>query len=258
MCYSESDFPPDKIPGIYTCGSLKKRAVRGAPFYFWFKNHGICADMEVASERPYLFSFMGRNCTKVRSDILGMSFDDSVACYVEDTTKSYPVFNAVKNKDTTDLESQKRRYNELLSKSKFVLAPRGAGLSSFRQYEAMAFGCVPVVLSDDLRQPDSVDWSECSVKIAESDVSSLASVLKKLEPKYTDMSLVARESYKKLMDPVRYWSYIEASILSIYDKDMDERKPITSLHWAVMQRAVRRTLYRRKNDVKRIVNRFIR
>jgi len=256
ICYSEADFPPDKLPGIYTCGSLKKRSVRGAPFYFWFKNHESCSEENIRADRPYIFSFMGRNCSKVRGDILGMSVADSgVMYYIENTTKSYPFFNAVKSRNQDEIKSQKAHYNDVMSKSKFVLAPRGTGLSSFRQYEAMVLGCVPVVLSDDLRQPEFVNWEKCSVKIAESDVNTIPRMLKALEPKFDSMSMAAKAAYKKLMDPACYWKYIEDSIISIYENNMDERKPMVALYGSVVLRAVRRTIYRRKNDIKRFVNR---
>ncbi len=257
ICYFEHEYPPDMIPGIYACGSIDKAASRGAPFYFWLKTHPFQVGNDESLGRPYLFSFMGRNCNRVRNEILKLQVNDSCINHLlEDTTASYPLFNAVKSVTDEDKRMQRERYFRVLSQSKFALAPKGTGLSSIRQYEAMACGCVPVVLSDKLKQPFGIDWEQCSVQIKETDVSSIPVVLKKLEPEFYAMSGVATEAYQKLIDPVSFWKYIEDTIVDIYKNDMDKRASINTLRKAIALRAVRRTIYRRKNDVKRLIARF--
>lgn len=56
------------------------------------------------------------------------------------------------------------RYAEVLSDSVFALAPRGYGMTSFRLYEAMAFGCIPVYISDVFTIPyPELPWNQFCV-----------------------------------------------------------------------------------------------
>ncbi len=92
-----------------------------------------------------------------------------------------------------------------IRQSKFALAPRGYAPTSFRLYEAMALGAVPVYISDKMLQPygDELDWDEFCVECSESDIQDLPqrladiseqwrlhaiSVLANLYPKYFSLT----------------------------------------------------------------------
>lgn len=64
--------------------------------------------------------------------------------------------------------------------SVFALAPRGYGKTSFRLYEAMELGCVPVYIYDDLWIPhnDTLDWSTFCVLCPASELSELPTMLR--------------------------------------------------------------------------------
>ena len=52
-----------------------------------------------------------------------------------------------------------------ISKSKFVLAPRGVGSSSFRAYQAMMVGSIPIITDmNDYPFQDYVDWNQISIR----------------------------------------------------------------------------------------------
>jgi hypothetical protein len=67
---------------------------------------------------------------------------------------------------------------ELAVKSKFCLCPRGYGLNSFRLYEAMQLGCVPVIITDEPYLPwkDELNWNEFSVLITPDKISNIVSI----------------------------------------------------------------------------------
>ncbi|MDA3898133.1 MAG: exostosin family protein [Desulfobacteraceae bacterium] len=255
ICFYEMGGSPDSVPGIYTDASIDIPGTRGAPYYFWLKTHDLPPFENIEKDvRPYLFSFMGRNCNKLRAKILNLSlFNISlVDHYLEDTTYSYPDFGSVKSM-AVNKKNQRDKYYNVLKQSKFVLAPKGAGLSSIRQYEAMAYGCVPVVISDKLKQPFAVNWNKCAVQVKENEIERIPQILGDLEGDFLSMSEAAREAYFDLFDPLNYWKYIEDAIIDIYKNDLDKRSPIINLKFQIFKRTIRRTIYRRKQDMKRAI-----
>lgn len=62
-------------------------------------------------------------------------------------------------------------YLQRMIRSTFCLAPRGDTASSRRVYEAIAAGCIPVIVSDALRLPFSrrLHWPDFSVRFSESE-----------------------------------------------------------------------------------------
>jgi hypothetical protein len=85
-----------------------------------------------------------------------------------------------------------QKFVDITSSSKFGLAPRGYGKSSFRLYEIMQLGTVPVYISDDFYLPwsDELDWSEFCVLIDEDNLRDVDSILKS----------ISESDYQKLLD----------------------------------------------------------
>ncbi len=93
------------------------------------------------------------------------------------------------------------QYVETLTRSKFVVCPRGFAPSSHRLFEAMRAGRVPVVVSDAWRPPPLVDWSSCSIRIPESDVHNLPEILREREQDSIALGLRAREVWEERFSP---------------------------------------------------------
>lgn len=63
-------------------------------------------------------------------------------------------------------------YEQVLAETIFCLCPSGSGVNSIRLWEALAFGCIPIILSDQLKLPsDQVLWQGMSLQIAESEAN---------------------------------------------------------------------------------------
>jgi hypothetical protein len=60
-----------------------------------------------------------------------------------------------------------RRFVELMCRSVFALCPRGYGRTSYRMYEAMQLGCIPVYIYDEpwLPYTDELDWRQFAVLV---------------------------------------------------------------------------------------------
>jgi hypothetical protein len=78
-------------------------------------------------------------------------------------------------------ENQAKTFIDTTLKSKFCLAPRGYGRSSFRFFEAMLLDTVPVYFWDDvewLPYKDVLDYSKFAVSIKNGDISRTYEILK--------------------------------------------------------------------------------
>ena len=71
------------------------------------------------------------------------------------------------------------RYVDILSRSEFVLSPRGTGPSSYRMFEAMRLGAIPVYISDEFYLPERnrFDWDRLCVRIHLSELDDLDAIL---------------------------------------------------------------------------------
>ena len=67
------------------------------------------------------------------------------------------------------LARESSEYDEVLLDSVFSLCPSGSGPNSIRLWESLGFGCIPVLLSDYLRLPGTIEeWDAAIVRVPES------------------------------------------------------------------------------------------
>ena len=88
-------------------------------------------------------------------------------------------------------------YVDVLRRSRFVLCPRGYGSSSFRLFEALKAGRVPVILADEWTQPTGPNWNEFALMVPETAAGDLPSLLETCEPCYARMSAAARAAWSE-------------------------------------------------------------
>ncbi|MDB4314573.1 glycosyltransferase family 47 protein [bacterium] len=102
------------------------------------------------------------------------------------------------------------------AESIFSLCPRGYGASSFRLYEAMQLGAVPVVIYDKPWFPfmTEVDWTEFAVLIPEEYIGDIKDILLEKAPFADIMSKKAQENYFKYFSmgafPNQIYKYLNA------------------------------------------------
>lgn len=73
-------------------------------------------------------------------------------------------------------------FRSVLSRSRFSLCPRGNGPSTIRFWESLQAGAIPVLLSDEMRLPEELDWNSCTIRLPEDSVESVFSVLEGVSP----------------------------------------------------------------------------
>ena len=198
--YDERDLNWCVLPGIYPSVLASVYDSRRQRAYSYFRDFGTPLTSETLAETAppdLLFSFMGAPNHKVRRNILSLS--DSRA-YIEDTSHA-KFYDYSAKRDEQALQKQRLAYAEIMKRSKFVLCPRGHGTSSFRIFETLRAGRVPVILSNEWVEPTGPDWAGCSLRVQENAVASLPHFLKQHEPKFEEMSVCASQTYAEWFAP---------------------------------------------------------
>ena len=116
-----------------------------------------CLTFEL-TPKNILYSFLGANTHPIREKLVSkLGFD----------SKNIVSFDKKSHSD----------YIEILKKSYFALCPRGYGLASFRMFEAMAYGCIPVYISDSFWEPFNMPFTEYGIKITENEIDNIPNIL---------------------------------------------------------------------------------
>jgi len=134
--------------------------------------------------------------TRVQKDILA-SFIGSITHPVREQliTAVQPyndiVCQATNGWSPTVSESAAAEFVTTTLRSKFCLAPRGYGRSSFRFIEAMQLDTIPVYIWDDscwLPYQEYIDYSTCSICIHKNDLHNIHGILSGItDETYTEM-----------------------------------------------------------------------
>lgn len=70
-------------------------------------------------------------------------------------------------------QTRKEAFARHLAATTYVLCPRGAENFSFRAYEALRFGRVPVIVDSDMVLPAQIDWEKLAVIVSSSRPSEI-------------------------------------------------------------------------------------
>jgi hypothetical protein len=124
-------------------------------------------NIDLTKEKDILASFVGSNTHPLRADMYkSLRKKDGFSIHMKNWSIELPM-NAYD------------QFMELSSRSKFMLAPRGYGATSFRLYEAFQFNCVPVYITDVLYLPyqELLNWDDISITIQPHEVEHIEDVL---------------------------------------------------------------------------------
>ncbi|XP_074315882.1 putative beta-1,4-xylosyltransferase IRX10L isoform X2 [Silene latifolia] len=109
--------------------------------------------------------------------------------------KDNPLFDISTEHPTT--------YYQDMQRSVFCLCPLGWAPWSPRLVEAVVFGCIPVIIADDIVLPftDVIPWEDIGVFVDEKDVPDLDSILTSIPPEviFRKQSLLANPLVKQAM-----------------------------------------------------------
>lgn len=181
MILDLSDRTLPLLPGLYTSLAqghfMAGRAYHSLPYFRVAENDSLVGIAPIRNDATYLYSFVGRraNSPSVRGDILSLSDD-----------------RALLKDSSTGQKDGSSSFAQTFQDSKFVLCPRGLCLSTWRIYEAMKAGRVPVIISDFWIPPEGIDWESFSIRVPESEVRNLPIILRSREDFAQEMGAQAR------------------------------------------------------------------
>jgi hypothetical protein len=136
----------------------------------------LAGPCEVAP-KSCLASFRGVASHPCREGLRAIHDGTSIRCEFVDRGNHVGRIDATAGKTDTI-------YTDLLAASTFAFVPRGDAMFSYRLLEAMSFGCIPIVLSDNWILPfdRTVEWSTIGLHLSEKDIPSLPSILRAISP----------------------------------------------------------------------------
>jgi hypothetical protein len=212
--YCDSDSPIYLMPGLYPSMSRHSRFSPSMRSCCYLQPEGrrfeqlSVPDIEV----DLLFSFAGNVRTnRVRGKIIKLRHPRAVVKDVRPNKKGAP------------RSAMGADYWHLIARSKFVLCPRGAGLGTYRVFETLCAGRVPVIISDDWHEPDGPNWDSISVRVRSRDVAEIPRILEQLEPEFEGMSARARSSYRYHFATEALFDYVGDQLQSLLSRESSAR-----------------------------------
>jgi len=163
----------------------------------------------VPVQKTYMASYLGSDTHPVRRKMI-------------QALKNYPdVFlkDLGSWKSTSKSDQQWKDYVFYSQRSRFVLAPRGYGPTSFRFYEVLEMGVVPVFIYDDEQESkpflpyrELLDWDQLCISCPISDIHSLHKRLQEItDPQYTAM-LQNYQQFRSLFKMSGIFDYIISTL----------------------------------------------
>lgn len=210
--YCATDKIVPLVPGVFV--SIEARWnwqswVRAGHYLSVKPRDGV--DEILASGPPdLLFSFVGSSRThRVRRAVLALQHPDGE---IVDTSK--------RTAPETAGVDDRARWNSFaagIRKSAFVLCPRGGGTATFRLFETMMLGRVPVIISDQWVPPIGPAWDRCSIRVPERQVHTIPSLLEQHRDMALSMGDAARDAWLEWFSPQVSFHRVVESSLAVHD-----------------------------------------
>jgi hypothetical protein len=212
--YSTHDHDVPILPGVYTCAEKRwylPSHMRGG-FYIKVIDHDWIQPSAIEHESRYVFSFCGAFDTHPLRRRIGKL--GSARGFVRDTSRDEGR-GFGKSPDT--YQRWAAEYFQTIRESMFVLCPRGVAPSSYRIFEAMKAGRVPVIVADAWVPPVGPHWTEFSLQVPEARLEELPQVLERLANRAPEMGLRARQAWERWFSTEQAFQTIVTWCLQIKD-----------------------------------------
>jgi len=229
--YHDADNAVALLRGIYP--SIRKRdylidRCRSAGYIARIASNESIFYNPTIRTRKWLYSFLGEANSAVRVALFAGAHPEGL---VRDTTgKRMWQMGPGPTRDQFTTE-----YAKAISDSQFVLCPAGVGPSTYRLFETMEMGRVPVILSDEWVPPPGPKWDDFSIRVPEQLVGQVSSILKTFSDHHEEMGRQARLAWEQwFAKPVCFHRLIELCV----DIQATPRRPFSTLRaWGTILRS---------------------
>lgn len=184
--YNHNDAAIPILPGIYPDlpGPVRVPELQVGGFYLRsFDNQLLAPATEVSAWAmpEYLFSFVGdsRTAPGVRGRVLRLE---------------HPRARLIDR--SSGLRDDDADYATILRASRFVVCPRGKGPTSWRFYETMMAGRVPIIVSDQWVPAREIAWEKFSLRVPEKEIESIPDLCEQHAATALEMGQMAREEWE--------------------------------------------------------------
>lgn len=127
----------------------------------------------VQENKDILYSFIGISSSHlIRSKLFAMKHPENCVMINRTIDKVSP-------------EEYKTVYADILSRSRYSLCPRGWQPNSYRFYESLGFGAIPILISDEAvlpTLPKDLAWEQCIIRVNEDDIYKIPDIVKSINP----------------------------------------------------------------------------
>ncbi len=225
--YDERDRPLCRFPGLYV--SASRQALIGPYQAAWIYPPQRMISYDLTTLPGYetvdlLFSFVGSPTHPCREALFELRHPDAIV----ERAEGFLFAERAGNR----FGAQRDRFVELLSRSAFVLCPRGHGTSSVRLLETMAAGRVPVIISDSWVPPEGPEWDQFAVRWSEHDARGLVSYLEELSAEAPAMGAKAGSAFQNWFGPGDYFHNLVERLEVLRSIRAELARPRTNL-WAL-------------------------
>lgn len=202
ICITESDIPSYRLPGLYAANKKGLLTLSRTKTINYLVSAQANANEEIAKvaglkfDKKYLYSFMGKANSWPRKRLF--RYVHSSSDTVIETTHSYHHWTNDAHESSKD--NHRRRYAEVMASSKFALCPRGCGISSYRLFESMSLGVCPVIISDNWRPIEEIDWN-FALFVPERKISQIDQVMRSHADEWEERGAAALAAYSEFLHP---------------------------------------------------------
>lgn len=209
-CYiwSYEDHPSTYLPGLYTSMPRAWFDPRLHRSFRYPYLHTERLPVPEKRDRDIFYSFVGAPTAALRREIFALP--QHPRGFVHEA----PNYNSVNHAP----DQAVRDYIDVLARSQFTLCPAGSATSSFRLFESLRAGSVPVIISDQLVLPEGPDWTKCSVRIAEKDIPKIPRILEALADPEA-MSRAAKKVHEDFFSLERILDHLARELVALGPAD---------------------------------------
>jgi hypothetical protein len=225
--FHSDDYVIPFLPGVYVNVAKRwysGRTITGPYLQMLYWDH--VPFVPSLQNCDYLFCFVGSTRTHVvRRRLMKLKHPRG---YLENTSAA--IAKNEKNKAFLMIDYQedvKRHYGDIISRSKFILCPRGYACSTWRLFETMKAGRVPVIISDQWVPPIGPVWETFSIRVRESQIAQIPDLLERYEAEAELMGQRARVTWEDWFSKQTVFHRVIEWCLSL--KQGSKRSPISDV-----------------------------